>query len=197
MDTFIQQFIFILDWFFESLISPFFRLIGMGKELTCLAPDPYLIEKTRINTQGKAKTITDLYENVDDEKEESFDMVMMSESCQYISIKKGWEQNRKYLKKGGYVLIADFFQIKPLDIEGLSKSGHKKERFLRAAEEHGFELLKEVDITKETAPTMDIYQDVITKKIFPVAEAVFELLQRKMPSRFLSAPRTSSSVDLE
>lgn len=167
------------------------QLIKKGMELTCLAPDPHLIQKTKENTEGKAKTITDLYENVDDEEDESFDMVMMSESCQYISIQKGWEQNRKYLKKGGYVLIADFFQIKPLDKEGLSKSGHKKERFLKVAKDSGFELLKEVDITKETAPTMDIYQDVITQKVFPVAEAIFEVLERKLPTVYKILKKTA------
>ena len=158
------------------------QLIKKGMNLTCMAPDPYLIEKTKENTEGKAKMITDLYENVDDEEADSFDMVLMSESCQYIKIQKGWEQNKKYLKKGGYVLIADFFQKKSLDVEGLSKSGHKKENFLNAAKRNGFELVKEVDITKETAPTMDIYQEVITKKVFPVAEAIFEVLQRKVPT---------------
>ncbi|MBC8316649.1 MAG: hypothetical protein H8E41_02000 [Desulfobulbaceae bacterium] len=38
MDTLIQQFIFILDWFFESLISPFFTLIGMGLEWIIIKP---------------------------------------------------------------------------------------------------------------------------------------------------------------
>lgn len=155
------------------------RLIEKGMNLTCLAPDPYLIEKTRVNTDGKAKTITDLYENVEDEAAESFDLVLMSESCQYIGVQKGWEQNRKYLKPGGHVLIADFFKIKPTDRSDLSKSGHKKERFMEVAKAHGFELVKEVDITPQTAPTMDIYQGVINNKIVPVAEAIFEVVRRK------------------
>lgn len=38
MDTFIQQLMFILDWLFESLLSPFFTLIGMGLELIIIKP---------------------------------------------------------------------------------------------------------------------------------------------------------------
>lgn len=157
------------------------ELVKKRYELTCLAPDPFLIEKTQENTGNKVKTITELYENVHDLPAAHFDLVLMSESCQYIKVKEGWEQNRKYLRDGGHVLIADFFRIRKLDRPGLSKSGHVLEDFLQAAADAGFRLLKKKDITREVAPTMDIYQDILTNKVFPVFEAAFEFLSRKYP----------------
>ena len=157
------------------------ELVKKKYDLLCLAPDPFLIEETRKNTGDKVQTITDLYENVYNLERESFDLVLMSESCQYIKVKEGWQQNQKYVKPGGHVLIGDFFLIKELDRPHLSKAGHPLEIFLQTAEEAGFRLVTQKDITKEVAPTMDIYQDIITNKAFPVFEALFEFMERRYP----------------
>ncbi len=156
-------------------------LVKKNFQVTCLAPDPYLTDKTRENTGGKVETITDMYENVNHLADESFDMVLMSESAQYIKIQEGWELNRKYVKPGGYVLISDFFRIRELDNQYLSKSGHPLDEYIKTAENLGFKLEKKTDITPQVAPTMDIYQDVIINKVFPVAEAIFEFVSRRYP----------------
>jgi SAM-dependent methyltransferase len=157
------------------------ELVKKRYTLTCLAPDPYLIEKTRENTGNRVETITDLYENVHDLPEKSFDMILMSESCQYVDMDKGWAQSARYLREGGSVLIADFFRIRELDRPGLSKSGHPLEIFIEKAKQSGFKLVKKSDITANVAPTMDIYQSLITDKIFPVFESLFEFIRRRYP----------------
>ncbi len=149
--------------------------------LTCLAPDPYLTQKTAENTGHRAKTITDLYENVTDLPPESFDMVLMSESVQYIKMDEGWALNERYVKKGGYVLASDFFQVRKIDEPGYSKSGHPLDEYIRIAGEHGFTLKKKSDITPFTAPTMDIYQEIILDRVFPIVEAIFEFVNRRYP----------------
>ncbi len=157
------------------------QLVKKGYNLTCLAPDPFLIKKTLENTGGKVETITDLYENITDLPAGMYDLILMSESAQYIKIDEGWALNHHNLRSGGYVLIGDFFRIRELDQPHLSKSGHPIEKYLEAAEKQGFELLKKEDITEYVAPTMDIYQELILNKIFPVAEALFEFLKRRNP----------------
>jgi SAM-dependent methyltransferase len=157
------------------------HLVKKGYSLTCLAPDPFLIKKTLENTGGKVETITDLYENITDLPAGIYDLILMSESAQYIKIDEGWKLNAHNLRDGGYVLIGDFFRIRELDQPHLSKSGHPIEKYIQAAEANGFELLKKVDITEFVAPTMDIYQEIILEKIFPVAEALFEFLRRRNP----------------
>ncbi|MDH5654361.1 MAG: methyltransferase [Spirochaetia bacterium] len=156
------------------------ELLKKKMQLTCLAPDPYLITKTKENTKNRVETITDLYENVEGPSG-LYDMILMSESCQYVKIKEGWEQHSKFLRPGGYVLIADFFRIRELDQPYLSKSGHPLKEFIETAENLGFSLIKKQDITKFVAPTMTIYQNLITGKIFPVIEAIFEFTARKFP----------------
>lgn len=157
------------------------QLIAKGYEVTCIAPDPYLIEKTLENTGGKVKTYTDLYENIQDFAPESFDLILMSESCQYIKPDPGWIQNRKVLKKGGHYLVADFFKIRAIDNPTVSKSGQPLDNFLERAEKANFKLLKQIDITPNVAPTMDIYQEILNIRLFPLLEAANEFIQRRFP----------------
>jgi len=157
------------------------RLLEKGHEVTCIAPDPYLIEKTRQTTQNRVRTETELYENVTALPSQSFDMILMSESCQYVNVEIGWDQNDKYLKPGGYVLVLDFFKKNDEILSQISKSGHVLGRYLQVAEQKGFRLVKQKDITNEVTPTLTIYQELLDEKFFPVAEAVGEFLERRYP----------------
>ncbi len=154
-------------------------MVEKGLQVSCIDPDPYLISKTLEKTNQKIKAYEGLYENVTQVPPESHDLVLMSESCQYISPVEGWDLHRKHVKLNGYVMAVDFFKIKPIDKKYLSKSGHELKSFIEEAEKKGFKLLKKIDITPQTAPTMDLYQSIITEKIFPVFEALFTFINRK------------------
>lgn len=157
------------------------QLIARGYDVTCVDPDPFMLDRTSKATAQKIKPVRGFYETVGELPSGQFDMVLMSESCQYVPFNLGFAQHRKHLRLGGHVLIADFFKVRPLDFPYLSKSGHPLADFLKEAEQQGFELVRDIDITEETAPTMDIYQDILTNRAFPVAEAVVEYVERKFP----------------
>lgn len=154
-------------------------MVEKGYTVTCVDPDPYLLSKTLEKTQNKIKAIEGLYENVTGVEKESQDLVLMSESCQYISPVEGWDLHRKHVKMGGYVMAVDFFKIRPIDKAYISKSGHELDFFISEADKKGFKLLLKEDITPQTAPTMDLYQTIISDKIFPVFEAIFTFVERK------------------
>lgn len=154
-------------------------MVSAGYSVTCIDPDPFLLEKTQQATNRGVKTHVGLYENVTDVPSESVDMVLMSESCQYINPQDGWRLHSKHVKPGGYVMAVDFFITRDIDQPYLSKSGHRLEAFIEEARKHGFELVNKEDITRQTAPTMDLYQDIIFTKVFPVCEAIFEFVRRK------------------
>lgn len=156
-------------------------LLDRGYQVICIAPDEFLIEKTKEKTENRAAYYQDLYENVKDIPDESQDLILMSESCQYIKPDPGWEQNKRILKKGGHLLVCDFFKMKPIDNPSVSKSGQPYDDYIRRSKENNFKLLIEKNITKNIAPTMDIFQNLIDSKIFPIADAFFELLRRRFP----------------
>jgi len=158
------------------------ELVRKGHQVTCIAPDPVLVEMTEKRTGGKIRAFIDLYENIDQEVEHgSFDLILMSESCQYIKPDPGWINHDRFLRPGGYILVADFFKAKPPDSINPSKAGQPLDDFLRRAEENGFKVIRKLDITDQVAPTMDIYQDIILTKVFPIAQAIFEFMERRFP----------------
>jgi SAM-dependent methyltransferase len=155
------------------------ELVKRGYNVTCVDPDPFMIGKAKEKTGGKIGSAVGKYEEVTSLPAHSFDVVMMPESCQYINKEKGWPQNAKHLRSNGHVLIADFFKIRSLDQPHLSKSGHEFDEFVLEAEKNGFKLVEKIDITREVAPTMDLYQAEILNKVFPIAEAAIEVFQRR------------------
>lgn len=159
------------------------ELVKKGLNVTCIAPDAYMVDMTEQRTQGKARYFVDLYENIDSEVEHgTFDLILMSESCQYIKPDPGWANHVRFLRPGGYILVADFFKQKAPDERNPSKSGQPLDDFLRRAQENGFKVVKKQDITDRVAPTMDIYQDLILNRAFPIIQAVFELVERRVPT---------------
>jgi SAM-dependent methyltransferase len=156
-------------------------LLDKGYEVICIAPDEFLIEKTKEKTGNRATYFQDLYENIADIPAHSQDLILMSESCQYIKPDPGWEQNKRILKTGGYLLVCDFFKMKPIDNPAVSKSGQPYDNFIQRSKDNKFQLLVEKNITENIAPTMDIFQKLIDDKIFPIADAFLELLKRRFP----------------
>jgi MPBQ/MSBQ methyltransferase len=154
-------------------------MISKGYNVTCIDPDPYLLNRTATQTNNKVRTIQGLYENVTEVQPETMDLILMSESCQYISPIDGWNLHKKHVRVGGYVMAVDFFKIRDIDKPFISKSGHELNSFIEYAEKSGFKLILKEDITPQTAPTMDLYQSLITNKIFPVFEALFTFIERK------------------
>ncbi len=157
------------------------RLLGRSKSVVCLDPDPFMVEKTKQRTNDLVTAYNDFYENIENHEKDSVDLLLMSESCQYIDPERGWFLHHKHVRPGGYVLIADFFKLKKIDKPYLSKSGHDFHAFVEIAQKYGFSLLKKEDITQQVAPTMDLYQSLIFEKIFPILEALFDAFQRRFP----------------
>ena len=161
------------------------ELVKKRHAVTCIAPDPYLVGLTEKRTLGRVRTITDFYENIDESDQEgTFDLILMSESCQYIRPDIGWRNHSRFLRPGGYILVADFFKVKPPDERNPSKSGQPLDDFLRRAGEAGFRVKRRSDITARVAPTMDIYQDIILGRVFPVAEAIAQVVARGYPRTY-------------
>lgn len=160
------------------------KLVNRGLDVTCCDPDPYMLQKTSELTNSRIKIKNDFYEKAEGLPAGGFDLVLMSESCQYVPYGEGFAQHKKHLRPGGYVLISDFFKVRELDKPYLSKSGHKLDDFIKEAQRQNFELLTDRDITKYCAPTHDIYQKILLEKAFPVAEALFEYTVRKYPRSY-------------
>ena len=151
------------------------RIRDLGFEVEGLSPDPYQ-QKVFSERTGLPFHLARLQEF---EPEHSYDLVLMSESAQYIWLHSFFEHVRKVTPEG-YLLICDYFTT-----EGASgthaKSGHPWKEFLAKAEAEGFELVREEDITDAVLPTLEIAREWVDRYVSPSVGILSDSIGQRRP----------------
>ena len=157
------------------------RLIDLGYNVEGLSPD---INQKRIFTENINAAFHHLAFE-DFSETDQYDCIIMSESAQYINIDKIFENAKRALKEGGYLMICDYFVLK--NASGvLSKSGHDYEVFINRLKNSSFNLVLENDITESVTKTLDIGMDLV-ERVIKGLEIGTEKIRERHPyiSRFL------------
>ena len=161
------------------------KLIQMGYRVDCITPSKLLYTRTT-GRIGEDHSVFNLCFE-DFETENHYDVVLFSESFQYIAIDQAIHRSFDLLNMGGYLLICDFFKR---DASGKSPlgGGHKLSRFYDIISRHAFVPVTDIDITRETAPTMTLVSDFLEKVGKPVWQLTNDYMRHRRPllSRFLS-----------
>lgn len=119
----------------------------------------------------------------DFEPSEPYDIILMSESCQYVPLDQLFPAAVRSLRPGGRLLICDYFTYD--DATGpLSASGHRLSAIRRAAETAGFVVRSEIDLTQQVLPTLDIAREFIERFILPSAMLLTEGVAQRRPLLF-------------
>ena len=100
-----------------------------------------------------------------------FDLVLFSESFQYITLDRVLEDAKQRLNPGGYVLICDFFKTKAPG-KSVIGGGHPIDKFRAALERSGLEVLVDEDITRQTAPNLDIVNQMGRDLLLPTFKLI-------------------------
>ncbi|MBX3460197.1 MAG: class I SAM-dependent methyltransferase [Planctomycetes bacterium] len=160
------------------------KLLERGLEVECVAPESGLLEAARKRLGERARVHAARFQDFAPTRK--FDMVMFSESFQYIPFELALPHALKFIDSGGYVLICDFFKVK-----GKKKSpiggGHKIYELEKQAAQLGCEILTDIDITEQTAPNLDLVDDFMRR----VGKPGYEML---MEHAMASYPRTTKLV---
>jgi len=115
--------------------------------------------------------------------EKVYDLILMSESAQYIPLKSLFPKTDELLKDQGYLMVCDYFVLDQANGK-MAKSGHKLSAFLEEANKNNYDLVKEVDITEAILPTLDTAKIFTQKYILPTIDIVQEKFQEKRPFIF-------------
>jgi MPBQ/MSBQ methyltransferase len=110
--------------------------------------------------------------------DEVFDLVLMSESQNYFDAEIGLRQTRRYLRPGGYLLVAGMFRRQSAPTLGVR---HHKAEYWDAVARHGFALVSERDITSHMLPTMQVVHTVLTRHLEPALDLMHRYLCVSMP----------------
>jgi MPBQ/MSBQ methyltransferase len=119
-----------------------------------LAPDVIQEEKFIQNTQGKVPFHLTRFEDFKSSKQ--YDLVLFSESSQYISVDDLAQGAVGLLSNGGYLLMADMMRSNGEYKEGIFSNCHVVSELKTALEKAGFNLVKTEDISDAIAPTIDL-----------------------------------------
>lgn len=152
------------------------RMIATGYDVECVCPSPLLASEASRLLGPDVPVHLCTYDGF--ETDRRFDLVLFSESFQYVDMADAIERSARLLRPGGHLLICDFFRR---DVEGQRyiRGGRSWKEFQAVMAENPFESVENVDITEWTAPTQDIANDVTMRLVAPVWRLLRASLREK------------------
>jgi SAM-dependent methyltransferase len=159
-------------------------LLEKGYQVDCVSPASRLTSRAVERLKGKSDVVEKKFE--DFHKDKRYDLILFSESFQYIQLDRVFDKAIQHLNPGGHLLLCDFFQT---DAPGKSPlgGGHPLKAFYDTLQQQPFTVVDDTDITRDIAPTMTLINRLTMEVIHPVWQMLFELLTIKYPriTRFL------------
>ena len=154
------------------------KLVDLGHKVDCVCPTEYqnkLVEKLLGQSSEVFKC---KFEDIQTGKK--YDMVMFCESFQYIDLDRVIDVAASLVRRGGYMLICDFFKKQSADSCDI-KGGHKLDKFMNLLKQSAFDIIEDIDITDQTAPNMDILDRATKEVMIPVADAAERFFKSRHP----------------
>lgn len=114
-----------------------------------------------------------------------YDVVLFSESFQYIPYRTALDKAATALVPGGRVVICDFFKTehsgdgRPGDRS--FGGGHRYSEFERHLADSDWRVLEDTDITAETSPTIDLVDQLLRQRIGPALGTLDTYLRGRHP----------------
>lgn len=153
------------------------KLIKRGFNVHCVSPSDYLADAIEQKLGDKVRVYRSTCQDL--ELEQKYDLVIFSESFQYVQVNQAIEKSIEALKPNKHLLICDFFRQPGTGRRPLG-GGHGWDWFQNALKDYPLEEIINTDITKETARTMDMLNDMLSNVALPISS----LSGRYMDSNF-------------
>ena len=149
------------------------KLINKGFQVDCVIPSEFLAEQVRAKLGNQSTIHICGFEDVPES--EKYDLILFSESFQYVKLGESIEKITTMLNPDGHLLICDFFRR---DVPGKSPmgGGHSWQGFQDIITKHPLKMVTDLDITEETAPTIDLLAKFNADVVTPISEMSGEYL---------------------
>lgn len=154
------------------------ELMDAGYQVDAVSPGKILTKRAK-ELLGDTSTIFQTkFQKLETEKK--YDLILFSESFQYIPLDESVPKALSLLNTGGYIMICDFFKTDPEKKSKLG-GGHDFNAFLEQLTKYPLEIIKEEDITKETSPTIDLVNQFSKEVLYPSYTLGFLLAEDRFP----------------
>jgi 2-polyprenyl-3-methyl-5-hydroxy-6-metoxy-1,4-benzoquinol methylase len=154
------------------------QLLERGYKVDCVSPGEILTAYSRNLLGDRVEFFQCKFEDIITANK--YDLVMFSESFQYIPMDKSIPGAIKLLNPGGHIIVSDFFNT---DSEGKSKlgGGHDYQQWLKYKDTFAIKTLVEKDITAETSLTLDVVNQLNVNVLKPVWTSAWALAADRFP----------------
>ena len=154
------------------------KLIKLDYQVDCVIPSEFLAEKVKVKLSDSSKIYINKFEDLD--ISHHYDLVLFSESFQYVELNDSIKKIISVLNKNGHLLICDVFHK---NVEGISpmRGGHRLDLFDDEISNSTLVKEKDIDITKETAPTWDFLNQLLNEVAIPISDMSNNYLEYKYP----------------
>ncbi len=154
------------------------KLIDRGYDVDGVIPSAFLAQRVREVFGGRGEVFESRFEDL--EADRKYDLVLFSESFQYVDIDAGLAKVDALLDRGGHMLICDFFDRGTARVKSV-KGGHKWPLFEQALARGGWTKKHDTEITRETGRTLDLVNDAMTEVALPICGLVDETFTERHP----------------
>jgi len=153
-------------------------LLDRGYQVDCVSPSPFLTKHVNELLGNRSHVFECCYEDL--QTNNRYDMILFCESFQYIKVEPALANTNKLLNSDGYLFICDMFR-KEINGKTIMGGGHKINRFNELITKFPFRLIENIDITEQTAPNMDLLNDVLQNVIQPITNAGARFFEIRHP----------------
>jgi SAM-dependent methyltransferase len=160
------------------------KLRQRGYQVDAVNPSSYLAAQARARLGPEVIMFECRFEDLQTDRR--YDLILFSESFQYIRLGRGLEKTLELLNERGALLICDFFKT-TAEGDSVLGGGHRLAKFYERIAQYPFQLVCDLDITAQTAPNLDLVNDGFQKLGKPAWDLILSYLDSNYPylARFL------------
>ena len=165
-------------------------MLERGYHVDAVNPSPHLNRQLRARLEQLPGASTRLFDSRFESLplavgSQSYDVLLFSESFQYIPLPEIFARAPALLKPGGAVVLADFFKT-AAHCDGAEgdrsfSGGHILSEFYRWLEASPFEVLHDEDLTARVSPNIALLDEWLTRRLVPAADSVDQYLRSAYP----------------
>ena len=154
------------------------KIVALGYQVDCVIPSEFLADKVQQKLDGSSKIHITKFEDLDISN--NYDLILFSESFQYVHLIKSIDKILSILDKNGYLLICDVFHK---NVSGISpmRGGHRLDLFENEIGKTDLVKKTDIDITLETAPTWDFLNQFLNEVAIPISDMSHSYMKYKYP----------------
>ena len=154
------------------------KLLNKGFSVDCVIPSKFLAEQAKVKLGNKSVIHICGFEKMPTTK--TYDLIIFSESFQYVKMGGTLHKVEQMINPNGHLLICDFFRR---DVPGKSSmgGGHSWQGFQDTISTLPLQQVTDLDISVETAPTIDLLDQFCRDVLMPISEMSGAYLQYNYP----------------